>query len=187
MEVGNFFFTKEKKPFLYIHPMTCAPKLLRPLIAVWCTPIAASTCPAPLVQNATVASEEQLPLSHHGRGCVPQQGSTSPACLLLPGSQRGALPVHTRRSSSAFSCPLHTNKHVGPSGGPQPLSQQGPPSRRAEDRGCHRKEKEAAMLEGGREERTETEQGGGMLKRWGMGEDAALQVVQRCNAGDTMK
>ena len=92
-------------------------------------------------------SEQQLPLSHHGRGCAPQQGNTSSACLPPPGSQHGALPVHAGRSSSAFPCPPRTNTHMGPSCAPWPLSQQGAPSRRAEkDRGCKRKEKEAAML-----------------------------------------
>lgn len=79
-------------------------------------------------------SEQHLPLSHHGRACVPQQGNTSPAHLLHPDSQHGALPDHTGRSSSAFSCPPHTSTHRGPSGAPWPLSQQGAPSRRAKDK-----------------------------------------------------
>lgn len=150
--------------------MICAPKLLRPLLAAQCIPTA-GRCPAPLAQN-----EQQLRLSHHGRGCVPQQDNSSAACHTSPGSQHGALPVHMGRSSSACSCPPHTTTHMGPSGVSWPLSQQGSPSRGAEDRGCNRKEKEAALLQGVGEERTETEQGGGKVKRWGHGENAALQV-----------
>lgn len=51
--------------------------------------------------------EWQLPLSQCGRGCVPPQASTSPACLPPPGSRRGALPAHAARSSATFSCPPH--------------------------------------------------------------------------------
>jgi len=59
MEVGNVFFTK-KKFFLYTHAVICAPKVLRSLIAAQCVPIA-STCPVPLVQNATMALSSNCP------------------------------------------------------------------------------------------------------------------------------
>lgn len=146
MQMSNFFVTEEKD-FLYTRPMICSPKLLRPLIAAQCITIVAM-CPAPLAQNATVALSSNCPCPTRGEA-VPHSRATSPlpASLSPPGSQHGALPVHAGRSSSAFSCPPHTNTHMGPSCAPWPLSQWEAPSRRAkEDRGCNRKEEEAAML-----------------------------------------
>lgn len=111
MEVGNFFLYQEsfslprKNFFPYTYPMFCAPKLLRPLIAAQCIPIA-GTCPVPLAQNATEAPSGNCP--YHWRGCVPQQANTPPACLPPPGSQHGALPVHAVLPSLAHHTQIHT-------------------------------------------------------------------------------
>lgn len=139
------FSLPRKKNFLYTRPMICSLKLLRP---PHCCTVHHHSSPAPLAPNATVALSRNCPCPTRGEA-VPHSRATSPlpASLSPPGSQHGALPVHAGRSSSAFSCPPHTNTHMGPSCGPWPLSLWEAPSRRAEkDRGCNRKEKEAAML-----------------------------------------
>lgn len=178
MEVSNSFFTKKKIFFTPI-PWSVPSNCWGPLIAAQCITIVAQHLwyQMPLWLWAAIAP------SHQGRGCVLWQGNISPDCVpLSPGSQHGGLPVHAGRSSSAFSCPPHTNTHMGPSCGPWPPSQWEAPSRRAEkDRGCNRKRK---RLQCYKEEKKGHR--AGIVKRWGYGEDAALQVVQRYNADDTM-
>lgn len=53
------------------------------------------------------------------------------------------------------------------------------------DGGCIRKEKGCNVIR--RRRKKDIEQGVGMLNRWGYREDVALQVVQGCNVGNSMK
>ena len=62
--------------------MICAPKLLRPLIAAQCIPIA-GTCPAPLAQNATAALSSNCPSPTMGEA-VPHSRATPPLPASLP-------------------------------------------------------------------------------------------------------
>lgn len=79
MEVSNFFFTKKKKFSLHpshdLFPQTAeAPSLLHS---------ASPQQPSTSGTECHCGSEQELPLSHQGRGCAPQQGNISPACLPL--------------------------------------------------------------------------------------------------------